>query len=80
MTLGTISRDWETNLPRETQITLQVDFVWKDLRSGRILCQRKGLQMATVYYQTLGEGEFVGSQETIERMAYAIVQELQADW
>ncbi len=80
LTLNSISRDFETNLPRETQINMLVDFVWKDLRTGRILCQRKGLQMLTVYYQTLGEGEFVGTQEAIERMAFTIVQELQADW
>jgi hypothetical protein len=80
LSMGTISRDFQTNLPRETQLVMTVDFVWKDLRSGRILCQRRNMQATVVYYQTLGEGEFVGSQEAIERLAMTIVQELQADW
>jgi len=76
----TISKDYRTNLPREQQVTLTVDLIWKDLRNGRILCQRKGLTQSAVYYENLGEGEFVGSQQAIERFALVIVQELQADW
>jgi hypothetical protein len=33
-----------------------------------------------MYYQNLGEGEFVGTQQAVERLALTIVQELQADW
>jgi hypothetical protein len=80
LSMVAISRDFQTNLPRETQLAMTVDIIWKDLRTGRILCQRRGLQASTVYYQTLGEGEFVGAQEAIERLAMTIVQELQADW
>lgn len=80
VSVGTIDRDYLTNLPREQQMVITIDFVWKDLRSGRILCQRRNLQQQSVFYPTLGEGEFAGSQEAIERFALAIVQELQADW
>ncbi|MGE5611363.1 MAG: LPS assembly lipoprotein LptE [Bacillota bacterium] len=76
----TLAKDYNTALPREQQITITVDLLWKDLRNGRILLQRKGLQQSGVYYQNLGEGEFVGTQQAIERLALTIVQELQADW
>jgi len=76
----TLSKDYRTALPREQMITLTVDLIWKDLRNGRILCQRKGLTQSGVYIENLGEGEFVGAQDAIERFALAIVQELQADW
>lgn len=80
VSLATMSRDWYTVMPRETMYTIKVDFTWKDLRTGRILCQRRGFEAQSVYYQTLGEGEFHGSQEVLEQMALAIVEELQADW
>ena len=32
------------------------------------------------FYPTLGEGRFTGTQQATERLALAIVQELQADW
>ena len=80
VSVGTISKDFQTNLPREQQLVVQIDFVWKDLRTGRILAQRKGLQGTTTFYPSLGEGEFVGSQQAIERLALTIIQEMQADW
>ena len=76
----TVSKDIRTALPREQMITLTVNLLWKDLRNGRILRQRNGLSQSAVYYENLGEGEFVGEQQAIERFALAIVQELQADW
>jgi hypothetical protein len=61
-------------------MAVTVDFIWKDLRTGRILAQRKGMQQSAAYYPTLGEGEFAGSQLTVERLGLAIVQEMQSDW
>jgi predicted dehydrogenase len=40
---------------------------------------RRFEQTAT-YYPTLSEGRFIGSQQNVERLALAIVQEMQADW
>lgn len=76
----TVSRDSSTAVPQEQLYILTVDFTWKDLRSGRILVERRGFQQTTTYYPTLGEGQFVGSQQSVEKLALAIVQELQADW
>jgi hypothetical protein len=59
---------------------MPVNFRWTDLRSGRILLERKDFQQTAPMYGTLGEGEFVGGQNGIEKLALAIVQEMQADW
>jgi hypothetical protein len=79
-TVQTINREWYTNLPKTQALTLTVDFTWKDLRTGRILAQRQGYQQRVNYYPPLGEGEFIGTQEAIEKLALGIVQQLQADW
>jgi len=76
----TISTDSQSTLPQEQSITVNVNFVWKDLRSGRILAQQKGFEQDAMYYPTLGESSYVGKQSGVEKLAMAIVQELQADW
>jgi hypothetical protein len=78
--VNTLYRDFRTSLPREQQLTLTVDLVWRDLRNGRILAQRTGLQQNGIFYPTIGESEFIGGQQAIERFAVQIVQEMQADW
>lgn len=75
-----VSRDYRTNLPNEQLMTLTLDLIWKDLRNGQILMQRKGLQHQGVYYPLLGEGSFVGSQELVEEVSRVIVEQMQADW
>lgn len=77
---STISRDTETAVPQEQLYVIDVDLVWKDLRTGQILVERRNFEQTTTYYPTLGEGRFVGNQQAVERLALAIVQELQADW
>jgi hypothetical protein len=72
--------DARTKLAGTNKLEILMFSLGKDLRTGRIICQRRGIDAQSVYYQTLGEGEFHGSQEVIERMAAAIVEEMQADW
>jgi hypothetical protein len=50
------------------------------LRSGKILVRRESFEQTAPLYPTLGEDQFVAEQQNIERLALAIVQELQADW
>ena len=76
----TLSRYPFNALPQEQLYHIVVNFTWKDLRSGKILVQRHSFEQTAPYYPTLGEDPFVGSQDTVERMALAIVEELQADW
>jgi hypothetical protein len=69
-----------TGVPQEQLYIVRLNFTWKDLRTGKILVERRRFEQSTTYFPTLGEGEFVGSQQNVERLAQAIVQELQADW
>ncbi|CAN5605078.1 hypothetical protein BH09PLA1_BH09PLA1_18820 [soil metagenome] len=78
--LQNLSSDSTIAIPQEQLYLLTVDFIWKDLRTGRILTERKNFQQTTTFYPTLGEGEFVGSQQGVEKLALGIVQELQANW
>ena len=75
-----LSRAYREGIPQEQMMSLTVNFIWKDLRTGRILLERKNFQQTAAFYPTLGEGEFVGSQQAVEKLALGIVQEMQADW
>ena len=76
----TVSRDRDTAVPQEQLQSVTVNFIWKDLRTGKILKQKSGFEETKVLYPTLGEGQFTGTQLAVEHLALSIVQELQADW
>jgi len=76
----TLSQNTSNALPQEQLYDIKVNFTWKDQRTGIVLCDRKNFEQTTTFYISLGEGEFVGSQQGAERLAVGIVQELQADW
>jgi hypothetical protein len=76
----TVSEDPNTAIPQEQLMIVTVNFVWKDLRTGRILVERRNFEQTATYYPTLGEGRFVGTQLAVEKLSLGIVQELQSDW
>jgi hypothetical protein len=76
----TYSADPRTGVPQDQFYLVRVNFTWKDLRTGKILAERRRFEQSATFYPTLGEGRFVGSQQNVERLAVAIVQELQAEW
>jgi outer membrane lipopolysaccharide assembly protein LptE/RlpB len=78
--VNTISRLFNEAVPQEQLMTVTVNFTWKDLRTGRILLERKNFQQTSTFYPTLREGTFVASQDAVEKLAVGIVQEMQADW
>jgi hypothetical protein len=78
--VDTLSADRFSAIPQEQLLDIVVDFTWKDLRTGKILVERRGVEQTASYYPTLGEGRQTGTQAASERLALAIVQELQADW
>jgi hypothetical protein len=68
------------NLPRETQLTVIVDFVWKDTRSGRIIVERKKFNRSATEIPQIGERVDDAEQLAVERVAAAIVDQMQTDW
>ena len=75
-----LSDDYHSDLPQEKQVLLVVDVTWKDLRTGKILLQRKGLRSSGDYFPPLGESFFHGSGVAIERMAESIVELMMRDF
>jgi Lipopolysaccharide-assembly len=75
-----ISSNDRTTTPQEQLLTVRVNFVWKELKTGRILCERRGFEQSSAYYPSLGEGRFAGTEIAIERLAVGIVHELESDW
>ena len=78
--IRTQSLSGQNAVPQEQLYIIRVNFTWRDLRTGKVLVERRRFEQSASFYPTLGEGQFVGSQENVERLALAIVQELQADW
>ncbi len=76
----TTSESFTSGLPQDQRYLITVGFTWKDLRTGKILVERHQFEQTATWYPTLGEGQRVAQEESIERLALAIVQEMQADW
>ena len=76
----TISSDRNSALPQEQLYVITVSFLWKDLRSGKTLVERRGFEWQAPFYPTLGESVQSGQLNTAEQLGLQIVQELQADW
>jgi len=71
---------YQTNLPRETQLTVVVDFQWKDLRTGRLIVERKEFNRSATEIPQLNERVADAEQMAVERLAGAIVEQMQTDW
>jgi hypothetical protein len=75
-----LTRRYGTLLPRENQLTVSVNFVWKD-RSGRLLVERRNFNRSSTEIPQIGERVEDAEQLAIERLAAAIVDQMQtADW
>ena len=77
---STLSRSRASNLPQDQILTVTVNFTWKDIRTGKVLVQRRNFQQTAPYFATLGEDRYTGTQEAVEKLSLGIVQELQAEW
>ncbi|HWB53879.1 MAG TPA: LptE family protein [Tepidisphaeraceae bacterium] len=70
----------QTVTPQEQLMTITVNFTWKEIRTGRILCTRKAFSQSVAYYPLLTENSEVGGSDAVDRLALGIVRELEADW
>lgn len=72
----------DTGRPREKLVTLTVSFVWQDLRSGKELVKRTRFRETGSFLPSrpLDEDQFQGYEDTINRLARRIVEELEAEW
>jgi hypothetical protein len=75
-----LTRQYGVNLPRETELTIVVNFQWKDLRSGRLIVERKQFNRSSTEIPQIGEHVADAEQAAIEKLARAIVEQMQRDW
>lgn len=69
--------DFVTNLPRTKILSLIVSFKWKDLRTGEVLLERRNFIDTRTYISAVGETEYTGMNQVIDRMAERIVEQMQ---
>lgn len=75
-----LSRRRRGGLPQEMEIQMMVDFTWRNVRTGKVLADRKGLAVVGRYLPPLGESLPVGQQEIAQKMAVQIVSTLAEPW
>jgi Lipopolysaccharide-assembly len=77
-----LSRRRPGGVPQEMEVTVTVDFVWKDLGRGGVIRDRRGFQAVGRYIPTAGVGEpfEVAQHMAMQRMARDIVSTMQSDW
>ena len=62
----------------EFRVTVVIDAVWRDLRTGEILWRRTGLRESDEFRTPLGENLEVGQERAFDSMARRIVQQMEA--
>ena len=77
---GVLSNSFQTNLPQETQITLVVNFTWRNLRTGTVLSRRVNFAASSTEIPQIGQQLPDAQQMAVERMARAVVNEMRKSW
>ncbi len=75
-----LNSNFQTNLPQQTQVSIAVDFTWRDLRSGKVLEVRKNFAASASEVPALGTQLPDAEQIVIERLARRIVDSMQKPW
>jgi hypothetical protein len=70
-----LSRQPGTGLPNEVEMQIEVNFVWKDMRSGEILRERRGFRSVGRYIpaRVVGDTLKVAEFEVAQRLAQDVV-------
>ncbi|MEO0474569.1 MAG: LptE family protein [Planctomycetota bacterium] len=76
-----ISRDATAGLPQEIEVTVTVDFQWRDLRTGEVIRSFRGLSAAGQFVPSRSVGEFDndGVRLAVSRLAEDIVSRMRDD-
>jgi len=77
-----LSKNPDTGLPRELEVTFTLAFTWKDLRTGKVLVDEPKFRVADTYitHEPLNEDFFQGSEADINRIAKRVVEKMEANW
>lgn len=77
-----LSRNPDSGMIQEEQITLHLSFAWTDLRTGKEIIPKKSFPVAEtrVITSSAGQDFYQGSEATINKAARLIVEELEQPW
>jgi hypothetical protein len=77
-----LSRVREGGVPQEMEFRVAVNFEWKNLRTGKVLRERRGFTSVGRYVPTrpVSETYFTGQHDAAQLTAERIVSEMRGDW
>lgn len=77
-----LSRRADGGLPQEMEMRIVIDLAWKNLRTGQLIRDRKGLEAVGRYIPAnpVGETYSIAQHQAAERLAGAVVSAMRADW
>ena len=70
----------QNNLPQETQVTIVVNFTWKDARTGKVLVRRVNFARSSTTVPQIGQRLADTENAAINSLARSIVDEMQSPW
>ncbi len=70
----------QNNLPQETQVTIVVNFTWKDTRTGKVLVRRVNFARSSTTVPQIGQRLADAENAAIDSLARSIVDEMQMPW
>ena len=80
--LGQLSKSPRTGLSEEVIVSVTIDFQWRDLRSGKVLLERKAYSGHGLFVPSSPTSEPVelGTFATVQQLARDVVAEMRMDW
>lgn len=77
-----ISRSGTGGLSQEIEIKITVNFIWKDLQTGKVILERKGFTAVGHYVPAhpVAEPFEVAQNQAVSRLANNIVNQMAGDW
>jgi hypothetical protein len=77
-----LSQVKQGGLPEEMELRVNVNFVWKNSRTGEVIRERSGIETVGRYIpnRAVGETYSIGQHEAVDRMAQQIVAAMRGDW
>jgi hypothetical protein len=80
--LGQLSKSPRTGLSEEMIVSVTIDFQWRDLRSGRLLLERRAFAGHGLFVPSGPTSEPIelGTFATVQQLARDVVAEMRLDW
>ena len=76
----TFGDEFDTDLPREIGSTVVMRFRFKDLRTGKLLVDRRRFVYQTSYIPPVGETFSQGMTRALDGLAEGIVETMETAW